>query len=70
MDSKPNLQNVTRGVELIKHEIYLQTKRIHELENMLVIKNQNIQMLEKTCADLERKNVLLCSSFNHLTNNS
>ena len=70
MDSKPNLQNVTRGVELIKHEIHLQTKRIHELENMLVIKNQNIQMLEKTCADLERKNVLLCSSFNHLTNNS
>lgn len=64
--AKPNLNNVTRGIEMVKYEIHQQDVRIKELENLLVFKNQQIMSLESQVADWEKKYNTVLGSFNRL----
>jgi hypothetical protein len=69
MSERPrvNLTNVTRGVEMIKYEIHLQDVRIKELENLLVLKNQEISKLKGDITNLDHKYSMLFQSFSRLS---
>lgn len=64
-----NLTNINKGFEMVRYEVFKQDKRIKELENLLVVKNQQILRLENDLSELTKRYNSVFSSFSLKQNN-
>lgn len=64
---RPNLNNVTRGFEMIKYEVHQQDKKINELKYLLDLKNAQISKLENQLEILLNKYNTLFISISRLS---